>query len=228
MTRSWTVRSVVLGLAVVGLGVAWLGSGTAASAGDTAGVGAVATIAATVMGGDEVEVEYVSSKKCKMCHKKEFDSWAETTHATSFDILKPGERSEAKAKHELDAAKDYTGDKSCLACHVVGYGKTGGYHLVNWDKTTEQLIKKAGHVGCESCHGPGSEYVKLHKVIKKEKRTYKWSEMEEAGMTKITEKTCTVCHNDTSPTFDESKKFDFEAMKEKGSHERQELKQREE
>ena len=226
MTRSWTVRTVVLGLAVVGLAVAWLGSGTAASAGDTAGASTATTIAAAVMGADDAE--YVGSKKCKMCHSKEFKSWAETTHATSFDILKPGERSEAKAKHELDAAKDYTTDESCLACHVVGFGKKGGYNLVNWDKTAEKLIKKAGHVGCESCHGAGGNYIKLHKEIKKEKRTYKWSEMEEAGVTKITEETCTVCHNDKSPTFDESKKFDFEAMKEKGSHERQELKQREE
>jgi hypothetical protein len=225
MTRSWTVRSVVLGLAVVGLAVAWLGSGTAASAGDTAAVGAATSIAASVMGADDAK--YVGSKKCKLCHKKEFDSWAESAHATSLDILKPGERSEAKAKHELDAAKDYTTDESCLACHVVGFGKAGGYAVEADEKKAAKLAKSHGYVGCESCHGAGSDYTKLHKVIKKEKRAYTWSEMEEAGMAKITEETCTTCHNDKSPTFDESEKFDFEAMKEKGIHERQELKQRE-
>lgn len=212
MSRFWIVRNVVVGLAVVGLGLVWLAAVTPAGAEDAPGADAA---------------EYVGSKKCKMCHSKVFKSWEETGHAQAYEMLKPGERSEAKTKAKLDSAKDYTRDESCLACHVVGFGKRGGYQLVNWDVTVEKLVKKLGHVGCENCHGPGGEYTKLHKEIKKEKRTYKWSEMEEAGMTKITEETCTACHNDKSPTFDESKKLDFEAMKEKGSHKVMELKQRE-
>ena len=212
MSRFWIVRSVVVGLAVVGFGMVWLVTGAPAGAEDAPGAD---------------KVEYVGSKKCKMCHSKVFKSWEETGHAKAYEMLKPGERSEAKVKAKLDSAKDYTKDESCLACHVVGFGKRGGYQMVNWDETQEKLVKKAGHVGCECCHGPGGEYIKLHKEIKKSKRTYKWSEMKEAGMHKIVEETCTHCHNDKSPTFDASKKLDFEAMKEKGSHKLMGLEQRE-
>ena len=48
-----------------------------------------------------------------------------------------------------------------------------------------------------------------------------------SGVVKITAETCTVCHNEKSPTYDESKKLDFKAMKEKGAHQMRELKFRE-
>jgi hypothetical protein len=226
VTRSWTVRSVVVGLAVIGLGVVWLASGTPASAGDTASLRVATGMAASVFAGGEAK--YVGSGKCKMCHKKVFDTWTETSHAKTLDMLRPGEWSEAKAKYGLDAGKDYTTDETCLGCHVVGYGKAGGFEHADDEKKAAKVTKNLGHVGCESCHGAGGGYMKLHKAIKKEKRTYKWSEMEAAGMVKITAETCTCCHNDTSPTYDESKKFDFEAMKEKGAHKMIGLKQREE
>ena len=69
---------------------------------------------------------YVGSKKCKMCHLKEYKSWSETKMANSFDTLKPGERAEAKTKAGLDPDKDYTTDATCIACHVTGDGKEGG------------------------------------------------------------------------------------------------------
>ena len=225
MIKSWTVQSAVVGLAVVGLGVVWLVGGAAANAGNAPAISA-ATVLTLTAAGDEVE--YVGSKKCKMCHKEAFESWETTTHAEALTMLKPGERSEAKAKHQLDAEKDYSTDESCLACHATGFGKPGGFAVEADEEKAEKIAKATGHVGCESCHGPGSAYAELHKEIKKSKRMYKWAEMEAAGMHKITEETCTGCHNDKSPTYDESKKFDFEAMKEKGAHKLGELKQREE
>ena len=128
MTGSWTVRSVMLGLAVLGLGVVWFGAGTPASAGDTAGASAASAVTATVLGADEAE--YVGSKKCKMCHAKQYKSWEGTTHASALDGLKPGERAEAKTKAGLDPEKDYTTDETCLGCHVLGFGKKGGYEVL--------------------------------------------------------------------------------------------------
>jgi hypothetical protein len=211
-------------LTVVGLGVAWLATSTPASA-VTPTVTAATAIAAIVPGADENQ--YIGSKKCKLCHKKNYDSWAETPHAETLSILKPGQRAEDKVKYNLDPEKDYTTDETCLACHVVGFGKKGGYEVLADEKQAGKIAKSHGHVGCENCHGAGEAYAKLHKAIKKDKRTYAWSEMEEAGMTKATAETCTGCHNDTGPTYDESKQFDFEAMKEKGVHEQFGLKQRE-
>jgi cytochrome c1 len=178
-----------------------------------------------VAGGEE-EAKFVGSKKCKMCHKEEYKSWEESKKAKTFEPLKPGQASEAKQKHNLDPAKDYTKDEGCLKCHATGHGKPGGYFIP--DPADEKAVKKAAKlegVGCESCHGPGSAYVDLHKEIKKSKRMYKVEEMYAAGMTKIGEATCVRCHNEESPTY---QPFDYEKQKDEGSHEFIPLKQREE
>ena len=72
------------------------------------------------------EYDFVGTKNCKKCHIKQFKSWKETKMAKAFEILKPGERAEAKKKAGLDPAKDYTKEAECLACHTTGYGKPGG------------------------------------------------------------------------------------------------------
>ena len=224
MTRSWTVRNTVACVTAVGLGVAGLATWTAASA-DTPAVTVATAITAAVPGAEGAE--YIGSNKCKLCHKKNYDSWEKTPHAEALNILKPGQRAEDKVKYNLDPQKDYTADETCLTCHAVGFGKQGGFEVLADEKKAGRIAKTRGHVGCENCHGAGEGYAKLHKAIKKEKRTYTWSEMEEAGMNKVTAETCTACHNDTGPTYDESKKFDFEAMEKKGVHEHIDLKQRE-
>mgnify|MGYP003574454154 CR=1 FL=1 len=150
--------------------------------------------------------EYVGVGQCKTCHIKEFRSWKKTTMAETFNILKPGERAEAKTKHGLDPQKDYTKDESCLPCHVVGYGLPGGYpKLPTGDKKwTEKQIKLAAEmegVQCESCHGPGSKVLPVFKEIKKDKRKYKTSELLPLGLVLPDEKNCLSCHNKTSPTF---------------------------
>ena len=65
------------------------------------------------------EHAYVGSTKCKMCHLKEHKSWADTKMAQAFDVLKPGERAEAKTAAGLDPDQDYTTDTTCLPCHVT-------------------------------------------------------------------------------------------------------------
>ena len=89
-------------------------------------------------------------------------------------------------------------------------------------------MKKLAGVGCESCHGAGGAYIDLHGEIMKSKRNYKVEEMYAAGMKKVDVTVCTTCHNGESPTYDTSKPFDFEAMKEKGTHDHSSLKQRSE
>ena len=178
------------------------------------------------LGGEDAEVKFVGSRKCKMCHKELYKSWEETTHAAeSMESLKPGTKAEAKKKAGLDPEKDYTTDEKCLGCHVTGFGKEGGYSVP--DAADEKAVKKAAklaNVGCECCHGAGGEYTKLHKEIMKSKRMYKVEEMHKAGTKKIEAATCTACHNEKSPTY---QKFDFEEKKNKNTHENFPLKQRE-
>ena len=45
-------------------------------------------------------------------------------------------------------------DGECVVCHTVGFGYKSGY-------TNEENTKHLRHVGCESCHGPGSGHAGL-------------------------------------------------------------------
>lgn len=223
-----TRLTVVLAVGLFGAGLTYWQVGVVAPA--VAGEESTVTAAATLipaLTGDQ-EHNYVGNKKCKKCHMKEYKSWKETKKAKTFELLKPGQASEAKQKANLDPGKDYTKDESCLKCHATGFGMTGGYAVP--DPSDEEAVKKSkvlAVVGCESCHGPGSNFIKVHEEIKKSKRTYTDEEMYAAGLKKIEEATCKRCHNEESPTY---VPFDYEKQKDagEGSHEFFPLKQRQE
>jgi len=80
---------------------------------------------------------YVGKNTCAACHFSKYRVWKHEKHALGFEIL----------------PKKYRKDSKCLICHTTGYGEPTGYK----DVSTPQL---AG-ITCESCHGPGSEHVKL-------------------------------------------------------------------
>jgi len=154
----------------------------------------------------------VGNKNCRKCHIKEAKSWAETAMAQTFEVLKPGVRAEEKTAAGLDPAKDYTTDVTCLPCHTTGFGKEGGF--VDIDSTPEL----AG-VGCEMCHGAGGTYTQDHLMSLKNK-DYKKSEVVAAGMVAtVSKEQCLGCHNSDSPFVGDGFVFDFEANKDKGTHE---------
>lgn len=160
---------------------------------------------------------FVGSKKCKMCHIKQYKSWQTTKMAKAFDLLKAGVNADAKSKAGLDAAKDYTGDAECLKCHVTGYGKPGGF------KSIAQTPNLAG-VGCETCHGAGSEYLKAGKMTNKNK-AYKKADLVAVGLVSPPTKTqCTGCHNADSPFVESGYVFDFKTKVSEGTHEHRPLK----
>lgn len=172
---------------------------------------------------------YVGSKTCKKCHMKQHKSWEKTKMAQTFEVLKSGQNADKKTEAKLDPAKDYTSDEQCLKCHVVGFGTESGYTIpAADDKKAQRNAKKMMGVGCESCHGPGSEYTKLHKEIQDNKRKYKVEEMYAAGMTKIDAQVCAKCHNAESPFAIEGQDFDYEKRKDEGIHEHFPLQYREE
>ena len=121
--------------------------------------------------GDEGAPTYVGSNKCKKCHLTNHKSWAKTKMGKALETLKPGNATEAKTKHGLEPDKDYTKDESCLKCHTTGFGSDGGYVIPDeTDKKAVRRAKKLAGVGCESCHGPGSRYIKVFEDIFKSKR----------------------------------------------------------
>ncbi len=214
----------ITGLGIVGM-VAWM-SRTAPTAAAHPPIAVTSAAAALPAAGEETYT-YVGTKKCKMCHIKEYKSWKKTKMAHAFETLKPGNASEAKEKFHLDPAKDYTKDETCLACHTTGFGHKGGYFLPDPnDKKAVRKAKKLQGVGCESCHGPGSGYVKIFEDIFKTKRKYKVEELYAAGLRKMDASVCTTCHNDKSPTVAPGETFNFEEMKDKDTHEHVPLKYR--
>ncbi len=169
---------------------------------------------------------YVGTRGCKKCHSNYARSWKTTPHASAFDVLKPGERAEAKTKAGLDTEKDYTTDAKCLPCHTTGYGKPGGYVIPDMDdKKSVRAAKKLENIGCEMCHGPGEKYAELFSEILKSGRKYKTEELRALGLAEISESTCTACHNKDNPTY---KPFDYEERLKVGVHDQHPLKQRKE
>jgi len=80
---------------------------------------------------------YSGNEVCSVCHESETATWELTNHATAYDTL---------VRHGAD------GRSECVSCHVVGYGKEGGYQVAKPDPNLE-------NVGCESCHGRGGPHL---------------------------------------------------------------------
>lgn len=142
----------------------------------------------------EATHQYVGVKKCSMCHKSEakgnqFGKWQESAHSKAFEVLATDKALAIGKEKGLKTAPQEAPE--CLKCHVTGYGKPA--------ETFAATFAKEDGVGCESCHGPGSDYMSM-KVMKDVEAA------KAAGLILPDEKTCTGCHNEESPTF---KGFDF-------------------
>jgi Cytochrome c554 and c-prime len=87
----------------------------------------------------KLNLSYIGSEKCQACHAAETAKWKDTPHSKALDAL------EKIAKRP--SLRNFDGE--CVQCHVVGLTYKTGYED---QKKTPQLA----HVGCESCHGPGS------------------------------------------------------------------------
>lgn len=80
---------------------------------------------------------YIGSEACQECHRKEFDQWSHSSHATAFNTL------------QIVGREYYS---KCVSCHVTGFGYSSGYQIGDPDR------KHLAEVGCETCHGPGKQH----------------------------------------------------------------------
>jgi hypothetical protein len=83
------------------------------------------------------DLTFVGSQTCKQCHEYEYDKWSTKAHAGAFATLE-----------EVGSAHD----PECVVCHVVGMEYESGF-------VTAGKTPHLKDVGCENCHGPGSEHV---------------------------------------------------------------------
>lgn len=144
--------------------------------------------------------KYIGSKVCGVCHKAEkkgmqYEIWQKSKHAEAYKTLTGAKAAEiAKAKGLKTPANE---SPECLKCHAI---------------TTDAKLIPDG-VQCETCHGPGSNYMKMAVMKEREKAIA-------AGLTDFKdkaaiEKLCRSCHNEESPSF---KGFKFEEMWAKIKH----------
>lgn len=88
------------------------------------------------LGVSRASARYVGVEACGPCHAAATAVWTASAHAHARATL-------------VAAQKGY--DPACLSCHVTGLGHPGG-----WSGDTDLA---RGQVGCEACHGPGSDHV---------------------------------------------------------------------
>jgi hypothetical protein len=109
---------------------------------------------------EESKFDYVGPKKCKICHKDQYDSWLLTGHARAWDLLKPEEqkKEECIGCHSTGttAKGEFLEGVQCEACHGPGseYRKT----KIMKDK---ELALESGMVEptaevCVKCHNEES------------------------------------------------------------------------
>ena len=130
---------------------------------------------------------------CVECHKKEGEIWQQSHHYSTFrDMPRSKEARSIAKKMKIKRMKS---SSLCLGCHF----------------TTQKAKKKkkpiAG-ISCESCHGEGKGYIKVHAEFsgKKNKESEskseaaeRWSKSEAAGMIRPSAlyklaKNCYSCH----------------------------------
>lgn len=130
------------------------------------------------------------------------------------DAAKPDTTKPAAAASKFN----YVGDAKCKMCHKAEHTSwMTSVHAKAWEALKPEEQKKEEcigchstgktvegtlltGVGCESCHGPGSEY-KAQKTMKDKALALA------AGMIEPKKEVCIKCHNEKSPTF---KGFDFD------------------
>ncbi len=90
---------------------------------------------------------FIGTAQCQTCHTQAYDLWATTQHSKAVATLE---------------ARDKVFDQTCIGCHVVGFDQPGGSVLGKLTYEAElggqPFTKDLQNVGCESCHGPGSEH----------------------------------------------------------------------
>ncbi len=125
--------------------------------------------------------KYVGSAVCGSCHRGEehghqYSLWRMSPHAQAWAVL-----SSPKGYKEA-ADKGITGEPAkapeCLKCHTTGYGAA----------RSDTAYTDEG-VGCESCHGPGSDY--MPEAIMRDRRAAM-----KAGLKMPSTETCKTCHVD--------------------------------
>jgi hypothetical protein len=132
--------------------------------------------------------KYVGVTKCKMCHSSvasgnQFKIWTDSKHSKAIDVLATAKADSVGKTLGVDKPQE---NSKCLGCHETVYGAPASAKATGFNPNEG--------VGCEACHGPGSDYMAMSVMKDKPKAMA-------AGLKIPDEKTCVGCHNEKSPTY---------------------------
>lgn len=99
-------------------------------------------------GVDRATADYRGASACAGCHADEHAIWTASAHAGAWEPL---EREAASLRPD------------CVGCHSTGYLQPTGFRDTAGAGARTGPAPGASaliHVGCEACHGPGSDHVK--------------------------------------------------------------------
>lgn len=153
----------------------------------------VAFLRRTVRGERRRVPQYVGSRACKTCHMKgetggEYMRWLTSRHAAAYwRLATDWAATLASFRPHYRDVTDPLRDSRCLLCHVTAAQEDGAF-------LAESFRKEEG-VGCETCHGPGSDY--MNEKIMTDRNAF----LANGGLVPD-EKTCLKCHRN-------AEQFDF-------------------
>ncbi len=144
-----------------------------------------------------VSFTYTGSKVCRECHGEDaignqYKIWSMSPHSKAYSTLLGEKASEIAKRNNITSPEK---NLKCLQCHATGKGKV------------ESIVIEG--VGCESCHGPGSEYHKASNHVDYSGRENGYRRAIRFGMYPIRgieslkrrERLCLSCHTKDRPCF---------------------------
>lgn len=149
---------------------------------------AVALVAAGVVNASDPGVPdrhpvYVGVRACAKCHSgpaagHPFSRWRASAHAKAYAVLwSPESRKIAELSGITEEPQKAA---MCLGCHATAAQAEA------WEKEDTFFLQDG--VQCESCHGPGSEYMPAEVMMDRKKAMM-------AGLMMPDERKCMMCHN---------------------------------
>lgn len=150
---------------------------------------------------DAAGAKYTGSAACSECHYGsdkgyQFSKWRDSAHSSAYAKLGTAEALDIAAK--AGVKDDPRQSAACLKCHATAYRDAAGY--------LDTYADYEG-VGCEACHGPGSDHSDEVTARKNPQIALK------VALKKSTRDDCMVCHADAH-----GKPFDYDAAWKKIAH----------
>lgn len=146
---------------------------------------------------------YVGSKACAECHQEEYKIWEKQSggpHTQATIDLEQNPNND-----RMWVQRQY--DPECLSCHVTGWNPQEFYPYETGYIDHEKDVHLYGS-GCENCHNPGSEHIRVQRLVKDGKLDKRSPEALETNKAVRLRKAvarrshCMQCHDlDNSPDF---------------------------